>query len=206
MDIGTRIKSVRGSISQKEFAKNIGVHVTTLQLYETGNIPKGDVLQRIHSMFGVSIDWLLTGEGEPYVNKERTVIPADGRELLGEDLWKKTGNKDDQGQDPFLSAISDLREIFNSKNPNLIFTAQAGINTLQHSVLLERQNIQQSKEIKDLKDECDALKKRLAKMEKQIKPRDPKKESKLRREIKEIRELIKQGFPPGTALPQKKTI
>ena len=43
-------------------------------------------------------------------------------------------------------------------------------------------------------------------MEKQIKPRDPKKESKLIREIKEIREIIKQGFPPGIALPQKKTI
>jgi hypothetical protein len=43
-------------------------------------------------------------------------------------------------------------------------------------------------------------------MEKRIKPRDPKKESKLRREIKEIRELIKQKFPPGTGVPQKKTI
>ena len=71
---------------------------------------------------------------------------------------------------------------------------------------IERQNTQQSKEIKELKAECDALKKRLADMEKQIKLWDPKKESKLRREIKEIRELIKQGFPPGTALPQKKTI
>ena len=71
---------------------------------------------------------------------------------------------------------------------------------------IEHQNTQQSKEIKDLKDECDALKKRLANMEKRIKPRDPKKESKLRREIKEIKEFIKQAFPPGTALPQKKTI
>ena len=70
----------------------------------------------------------------------------------------------------------------------------------------ERQNIQQSKEIKELKDECDALKKRLADMEKRIKPRDPKKEGKLKREIKEIRELIKQTFPPGTGVPQKKTI
>ena len=42
-------------------------------------------------------------------------------------------------------------------------------------------------------------------MKKQIKPQDPKKESKLRREIKEIRELIKQSFPTGTGLPQKKT-
>ena len=63
-----------------------------------------------------------------------------------------------------------------------------------------------TKEIKDLKDECDALKKRLADMEKRIKPRDPKKEGKLKREIKEIRELIKQTFPPGTGVPQKKTI
>ena len=68
MSIGERIKTVRGSLSQKDFAKKIGVHLTTVQLYESGNIPKGDVLQRIKEKFGVSIDWLLTGEGEPFID------------------------------------------------------------------------------------------------------------------------------------------
>lgn len=67
LGIGNRIKSIRGSLTQKEMAKKISVHIATYQLYEQGNIPKGDVLQRIHEAFGVSIDWLLTGKGKPYL-------------------------------------------------------------------------------------------------------------------------------------------
>lgn len=71
MDIKNRIKSIRGSLSQKDFAEKIGVHITTVQGYESGNLPKGDILQRIHEVFNASIDWLLTGEGAPYINEDR---------------------------------------------------------------------------------------------------------------------------------------
>jgi len=69
MGLGNRIKIVRGDLTQKEFAKKIGVHTHTAQLYEQGNIPKGDVLQRICEKFRININWLLTGEGEPYIKK-----------------------------------------------------------------------------------------------------------------------------------------
>jgi len=45
-----RIKSVRGELTQNEFADKLGVHLTTVQLWETGNIPKGDILLHIHQI------------------------------------------------------------------------------------------------------------------------------------------------------------
>jgi transcriptional regulator with XRE-family HTH domain len=67
MPIGNRIKLVRKNLSRPDFAKRLGISVTSVQTYETlDHIPKGDILQRIQKEFGVSIDWLLTGEGKPY--------------------------------------------------------------------------------------------------------------------------------------------
>jgi len=69
MNFGDRIKRTRGALTQKEFAQKIGTHVHTVQTYEQGSVPKGNVLQRIHKEFGVNIHWLLTGDGEPYIYK-----------------------------------------------------------------------------------------------------------------------------------------
>lgn len=60
-------------LSQKEFAKKIGVTEQGLGNYLNGRIPKADVLIRIKQMFNLSIDWLLTGseaipdETDPYI-------------------------------------------------------------------------------------------------------------------------------------------
>jgi hypothetical protein len=40
--------------------------MSTWQQYEDGNVPKGDILRRIHEEFGVNLNWLLTGKGEAY--------------------------------------------------------------------------------------------------------------------------------------------
>ena len=53
MTISSRIKTIRGSISQADFAKKIGVHISTLQLYESRNIPKGDIFIKIKQEFGI---------------------------------------------------------------------------------------------------------------------------------------------------------
>ena len=63
MDFKDRIKKVRGELTQKNFALRLGVHEGTIQLYEGGNIPKGDILLRINRKFNINIHWLLTGQG-----------------------------------------------------------------------------------------------------------------------------------------------
>ena len=69
MDFSERIKSIRGRLKQADFGKRLGISQSAVQGYEQGGIPKGDILQRIHKEFGVNINWLLTGDGEPYIYK-----------------------------------------------------------------------------------------------------------------------------------------
>lgn len=57
-----RIREVREQlgISQKDFAKSLGIKPTTYNGYETGmHDPKSDILVHIAKMYNVSIDYLL---------------------------------------------------------------------------------------------------------------------------------------------------
>ena len=77
MDLGNRIRQVRGSLTQRQFADKIGVAVYTYQTYEKGSIPNGKILLRIHERFNVNITWLLTGEGSPTPPVEsKQLMPA----------------------------------------------------------------------------------------------------------------------------------
>ena len=50
-------------ITQNEIAKNLGVSPAQIVYYKTGkNMPGGVELFQISKLFGVSVDWLLTGE------------------------------------------------------------------------------------------------------------------------------------------------
>ena len=65
-DLSCRLKELRKArgLSQKNFAESLGVVPRTYQRYESGErtIPS-DVLQRL-SEIGVSVHWLLTGNGK----------------------------------------------------------------------------------------------------------------------------------------------
>ncbi len=64
MDIAGRIRMVRGNLSQVKFAEKIGLSQRTIANYENGdNIPNAEVVTRISDIFGVSLDWLLKGQG-----------------------------------------------------------------------------------------------------------------------------------------------
>jgi len=190
MTISERIKLIRGSLSQSDFGAQIGVSQSAVQNYESGQIPKGDVLQRIHQNFKVNINWLLTDEGNPSIEKERHgSFKTGGIELQdGEGLWGKTRHrevegthltitefkpKDGQAQGPLLAAITGLSEIFDSNDPILIPAIQANIRAFQLSARRERQNSQLAGQVKALQAEykalqveCDELKKRIDTLEK----------------------------------------
>jgi len=66
--VGSRIRWLRGTLSQDEFATRIGVHKNALGKYERDeNIPGGDVLTRFYEVLDVNITWLLTNVGHPHV-------------------------------------------------------------------------------------------------------------------------------------------
>lgn len=120
MDFKDRIKLVRGNLTQKEFASRIGIHEGTVQLYEGGNIPKGDILKRIHTVFHVDINWLLAGEGEPFPEKSPTMIT----ERAASSFSRQT--------DPMIEAIGVIKEIFDSRNRTLI----TALTTCLHAIKL----------------------------------------------------------------------
>lgn len=65
MNIGARIKTIRGNLSRDKFAPIMCISKTTLVNYETGlRTPDADFLNKILSEFpDISPAWLLSGEG-----------------------------------------------------------------------------------------------------------------------------------------------
>ena len=69
-----RIKAVRKAIglNQTQFGEKIGVKQNTVAVYELGRAtPSESVLSLIHREFGVSEEWLRTGEGEMFEPRTR---------------------------------------------------------------------------------------------------------------------------------------
>jgi transcriptional regulator with XRE-family HTH domain len=64
VEIGLRIRSLRGKVSREEFARSLQIHPQTLVRYEKGErTPDAIVIARICSETRVSLSWLLFGEG-----------------------------------------------------------------------------------------------------------------------------------------------
>jgi transcriptional regulator with XRE-family HTH domain len=65
VSLGRRLRELRGfDLTQEQFANELGISQSQLSKYERGlAVPPADVLFFIKRRFEVSIDWLLTGEG-----------------------------------------------------------------------------------------------------------------------------------------------
>ncbi|MCX6581047.1 MAG: helix-turn-helix transcriptional regulator [Candidatus Aminicenantes bacterium] len=79
-EIGFRIRALRrqGDLTQTQLAEKLSIDRSTLSKIESGVItPTAQILADLKSIFAMSIDWLLTGEGinELYqVDKENQYI------------------------------------------------------------------------------------------------------------------------------------
>jgi transcriptional regulator with XRE-family HTH domain len=62
--IGRRIREIRGfDLTQDEFGRILGITQAQLSKYELGlSAPTPDILLRLKTYSGKSIDWILTGE------------------------------------------------------------------------------------------------------------------------------------------------
>jgi transcriptional regulator with XRE-family HTH domain len=58
-----RLISARGKRSQRQFARELGVHQQNVNRYESGTTPHTDFLITLALRENVSIDWLLLGKG-----------------------------------------------------------------------------------------------------------------------------------------------
>ena len=71
--IARRIDEVLGEESSRSAARRIGCVNTNVSRWRRNvTMPDAPSLLAIHREFGVSIDWLLTGDGEAFPVAERT--------------------------------------------------------------------------------------------------------------------------------------
>jgi transcriptional regulator with XRE-family HTH domain len=60
----TRLQKVRGTRSQRQFARDLGVFQQNVNRYESGTTPHTDFLITLALKENVSVDWLLLGKGK----------------------------------------------------------------------------------------------------------------------------------------------
>jgi transcriptional regulator with XRE-family HTH domain len=58
-----RLVAVRGTRSQRQFARDLGVFQQNVNRYESGTTPHTDFLIQLALKENISIDWLLLGKG-----------------------------------------------------------------------------------------------------------------------------------------------
>ena len=85
---GDRMTGAREAtgLGQAELAKRLGVKVKTIRAWENDQSePRANKLQMLAGLLGVSIMWLLTGEGDGLDGPDdREGLPEDLLEILGE--------------------------------------------------------------------------------------------------------------------------
>jgi transcriptional regulator with XRE-family HTH domain len=68
--IGARIRYIRGSLTKIEFCRELGIFRNTLQKWEANKgFPVFESLLKLHKQFKVNINWLISGEGKPYLKR-----------------------------------------------------------------------------------------------------------------------------------------
>ena len=73
-----RLIEARGAMSRAETAKALGCPLETLGNYERGRtFPDQAMLGRLKAVLGVSLDWLLTGEGGGQAAASAPSLPLD---------------------------------------------------------------------------------------------------------------------------------
>ncbi len=66
--LAERIKFIRGSLTQVVFCRKLDIFRNTLQNWEAEKcFPDFESILKIHQIFKVNINWLITGEGKPYL-------------------------------------------------------------------------------------------------------------------------------------------
>jgi len=82
-----RLRELRGTLSQEEFSKKIGVSLRAYQRYESGErVPPPHILSKIAALLDTTIDWIITGD----LNIEKAIMLERARESFYlEDLVEK---------------------------------------------------------------------------------------------------------------------
>lgn len=188
--ISERIKTVRGTNTQKEFADRLGITQRAVVNYESlGRTPKGAVLKKICEEFGVSEQWLLTGTGPMYslgalhdAGKKHEVF----QQRLSH-IHTDVGDMSPTSPE----RITEQPDIYN-KNINTMGDMSPVLELAQRCLQLGQENADLLRHNADLRVEIERLRRDLERRDMRI--RD------LEREVAELREAQKGASRLGAGL------
>lgn len=108
---GDRLAAARegAGLSQKDVASRLGVKTSVIKAWEQDiKEPRANRLQMLSGLLGVSLTWLLTGEGDaPSLPEDNSYVPADISDLLSDIRALQTQIK--QGADKLAQIEKRLR-------------------------------------------------------------------------------------------------
>lgn len=64
LQVGNRIRQIRGQLSQEKFGNLWGVTKSAISNYELGRVPELGMLERIAQMGNTTVEWILRGDVE----------------------------------------------------------------------------------------------------------------------------------------------
>ncbi len=140
-----RLKLLRGKVSREIFCEKIGISPRSLINYEQGlREPKGRIAAQISARLGVSLSWLLTGDGPMY---------RQGDSVAG------------------ASKTSDMPEILGGKktqHANFINKEKYETSDMSEVLGLHRELLDVVRENGDLRVEVERQRARIAELERQL--------------------------------------
>ena len=84
--LGRRLRDVRSRLEFEEreaFASELGISKAALAYYERGErVPDATALSSYRTKFGVSLSWLITGEGEMFDDPSKAPAPSTGVDIV----------------------------------------------------------------------------------------------------------------------------
>ncbi len=118
------------------FAKKAGIPHSTLYNYVEGRQPAAEHLIRIRDTYGVNLDWLLTGKGEPYLKslEEGVALESDFQYNLPDpDLEAPP----DQSESRLDEVLALARKVLASDNHQAAEALEKNIRYFAHAAAVE---------------------------------------------------------------------
>ncbi|MES9996437.1 helix-turn-helix domain-containing protein [Desulfovibrio aminophilus] len=110
--LGERIRAIRGETSQEEFAAEMGISKTALGFYERNErVPRATFVAELCRPRGISLDWLLYGEGAMRQERRRAgadelaELRGENRELRAENRELRMENRELRAENRTLHAV-----------------------------------------------------------------------------------------------------
>jgi hypothetical protein len=119
------------------FAKKAGIPHPTFYAYVEGRLPNADNLIRIRDTFGVNINWLLTGQGDPYTPEEFGKV-AEPAHLYGVPEDQIEGAGLSGAEQAELEAVLELaKQVLTSNNRQAADALERNIRYFAHAIKVE---------------------------------------------------------------------